>query len=88
MTADKGSEFHDYERIERLTTVKFYFAKPYHSWERGTCENTNGLIRQYLPKQMSMRSVTQLDCNAIASKLNNRPRKVLNLSSPEEAYYG
>jgi IS30 family transposase len=87
LTADNGSEFHDYERIERLTGAMFYFAKPYHSWERGTCENTNGLIRQYLPKWMSMSRLTQLGCNAIAEKLNDRPRKVLNLLCPEEAYY-
>ena len=75
ITADNGTEFHGYEDIERVTDVKFYFAQPYHSWERGTNENTNGLIRQYLPKGMSMEGLTQLQCNAIADKLNNRPRK-------------
>ena len=50
ITLDNGTEFHDYERVELLTGVKFYFATPYQSWERGTNENTNGLIRQYLPK--------------------------------------
>lgn len=86
LTADNGSEFHDYKRIERLTGATFYFAKPYHSWERGTSENTNGLIRQYLPKQLSMENTTQWDCNAIAEKLNSRPRKVLELSSPNQAH--
>lgn len=51
ITADNGTEFHSYKRIEEATGVKFYFATPYHSWERGTNENTNGLIRQYLPKR-------------------------------------
>lgn len=88
VTADNGSEFHDYKRIERLTGAKFYFAAPYHSWERGTSENTNGLIRQYLPKGMSMAGVTQWDCNAITKRLNRRPRKILNLSTPEQAHYG
>ena len=88
VTADNGSEFHDYERIERLTGVKFFFAAPYHSWERGTSENTNGLIRQYLPKKASMVGVTQWECNAIAKRLNRRPRKILNLSTPEQAHYG
>ena len=88
ITADNGSEFHNYKRVESLTGVKFYFAKPYHSWERGTSENTNGLIRQYLPKQASMVDVTQWDCNAIAQRLNSRPRKILNLSTPEQAHYG
>ncbi len=58
ITADNGTEFHGYEDIERITDVKFYFAQPYHSWERGTNENTNGLIRQYLPKGMSMEGLT------------------------------
>jgi IS30 family transposase len=87
LTADNGSEFHDYKRIEKLTGSTFYFAKPYHSWERGTCENTNGLIRQYLPKKLSMAPINQWDCNAIALKLNSRPRKVLDLFSPNQAHY-
>ena len=87
ITADNGSEFHDYERVERRTGVRFYFAAPYHSWERGTCENTNGLIRQYVPKRASMAGLTQWDCEAIADKLNNRPRKILDLMTPFDAHY-
>jgi transposase, IS30 family len=86
VTLDNGSEYHDYKRIERLTGVKFYFAAPYHSWERGTSENTNGLIRQYLPKKASMAKIDQWMCNAIAKKLNRRPRKTLNLRTPEQAH--
>ena len=71
ITADNGTEFHGYADIEELTDVKFYFAQPYHSWERGTNENTNGLIRQHLPKGTSMEELTQHQCNAIADKLNN-----------------
>lgn len=88
LTSDNGSEFHDYKRVEELTGVTFYFAAPYHSWERGTSENTNGLIRQYVPKRASMAGLTQWDCNAIAKRLNTRPRKILSLSTPEEAHYG
>ena len=55
ITADNGTEFHQYKEIEKETGVLFYFAKPYHSWERGTNENANGLIRQFLPKNKSMR---------------------------------
>ena len=87
ITADNGTEFHGYESIEKKTGVKFYFATPYHSWERGTNENTNGLIRQYLPKSKSMASVTQHQCNAIAAKLNSRPRKLLGFFTPEECVY-
>jgi len=86
ITSDNGSEFHNYKDIEAATGVEFYFATPHHSWERGTCENTNGLIRQYLPKRTSMAHVTQADCDAIAAKLNSRPRKRLGYKTPEECY--
>ncbi|MGW8180679.1 MAG: IS30 family transposase [bacterium] len=87
ITADNGTEFHGYKSIERKTGVKFYFATPHHSWERGTNENTNGLIRQYLPKAKSMASVNQHQCNAIAAKLNSRPRKTLGFFTPEECIH-
>ena len=73
-------------RSRRPPACEFYFATPHHSWERGTNENTNGLIRQYLPKRTSMAHVTQADCDAIAAKLNSRPRKRLGYRTPEECY--
>ena len=87
ITADNGTEFHSYKKIEKATGVKIYFATPYHSWERGTNENTNGLIRQYLPKRKSMAHVTQHDCNRIAKKLNARPRKRYGYETPEERFH-
>lgn len=86
ITADNGTEFHHYPAIERATKARFFFATPHHAWERGTNENTNGLIRQYLPKRQSMARLTQDDCRAIANKLNRRPRKRLNYRTPEECY--
>lgn len=86
ITADNGTEFHGYDVIERVTDALFYFANPYRSWERGTNENTNGLIRQYLPKRQSMADVSQHQCNAIAKKLNTRPRERLGFKTPEECY--
>jgi IS30 family transposase len=86
ITADNGTEFHSYRDIEAATGVEFYFATPHHSWERGTNENTNGLIRQYLPRRTSMAHVTQADLDAITAKLNNRPRKRLGFKTPEECY--
>lgn len=86
ITADNGTEFHSYKRIEEAPGVEFYFATPHHSWERGTNENTNGLIRQYLPKRTSFAHVTQADCEMIAAKLNSRPRKRLGYKTPEECY--
>ena len=84
ITADNGVEFHGYKKLERKHNLDFYFAFPYHSWERGTNENTNGLIRQYLPKGCSMEKLTQRECNMIANSLNNRPRKRYNYMTPKE----
>jgi IS30 family transposase len=82
ITVDNGPEFHGYEEIERATGVTIYFATPYASWERGTNENTNGLIRQYVPKRTSMKRLTQDRCDAIARALNNRPRKRHGFRTP------
>ena len=86
ITADNGTELHGYERVERLTGALFYFARPYHSWERGSNENANGLLRQYLPKGMSMAGLTQHQCNAIVHQLNTRPRKRLGFRTPLECF--
>lgn len=88
ITFDNGTEFHAYKELEQRFPLKCYFATPYHSWERGTNENLNGLIRQYIPKKVSMSSVTQAYCDAMANRLNSRPRKRHGYKSPEEVYYG
>jgi IS30 family transposase len=88
ITADNGTEFHDYESVEDATGVTFYFATPYHSWERGSNENLNGLLRQYLPKRTSLAGLSQRHCDAIARSLNTRPRKRLGYRTPEECFYG
>jgi transposase, IS30 family len=87
VTADNGTEFHNYQRIEACTKALFYFARPYHSWERGSNENANGLIRQYLPKGTSLAGLSQHQCNSIARKLNTRPRKRLGFRTPLECYH-
>src|SRR3989475_3223855 len=86
ITVDNGTEFHEYVALEQATATRFYFATPHHAWERGTNENTNGLLRQYLPKGQSMAHLTQADCDRIARKLNQRPRKRLGYRTPEECY--
>ncbi len=88
ITSDNGTEFHDYASVEAATGVTFYFATPYHSWERGSNENFNGLLRQYLPKRTSQARLTQRDCDAIAKELNTRPRKRLGYRTPEECFLG
>src|SRR3569833_4048748 len=75
ITADNGTEFHSYKKIEANLGAPVYFASPHHAWERGTNENTNGLIRQYLPKRSTLTSLTHLQSSAIANALNNHPRK-------------
>jgi IS30 family transposase len=86
VTVDNGTEFHGYKAIEAATAADFFFATPHHSWERGTSENTNGLIRQYAPKRTSLAHLTQNDCDSIARRLNNRPRKRLAYRTPAERY--
>jgi IS30 family transposase len=86
VTSDNGTEFHGHAALEAATQALFYFATPHHAWERGTNENTNGLVRQYLPKRTSMAHLTQQDCDAIARQLNQRPRKRLGYRTPEECY--
>ena len=87
ITADNGTEFHKYAAIEERTQTTFYFATPYHSWQRGTNENTNGLIRQYLPRGTSMTQLNQRQCNEIARRINTRPRKRLAYQTPLECFY-
>jgi IS30 family transposase len=86
ITSDNGTEFHDYAALEAQTQARFYFATPHHAWERGTNENTNGLVRQYAPKRHSVAHLTQHDGTALARHLNQRPRKRLGYRTPEECY--
>lgn len=87
ITFDNGTEFHDYALLEKRFPVRIYFATPYHSWERGSNENFNGLLRQYLPKGTCMSSVTQAQCDHIGDDINNRPRKRLGFNTPASLYH-
>ena len=86
VTEDNGSEGVGYRRIERAVDARFYFATPYHAWERGTNEDTNGVIRQFVPKGHSMRDLTQRDCTQIARALNRRPRKRLGFRTRRNVF--
>lgn len=86
ITFDNGTEFHDYEQLERRFKVKCYFATPYHSWERGANENLNGLVRQYLPKGLCLRLISQAQSDQITKHLNDRPRKRHNFKTPREVF--
>jgi transposase, IS30 family len=85
MTLDNGTEMQSYELLERLTPLSVFFAYPYHSWERGTNENTNGLLRQYFPKRSSL-AVGQAQLDLAVQLLNTRPRKRLDYRTPAEVF--
>lgn len=87
MTADNGHEFAQHEKITKALGAPFYFAHPYHSWERGTNENTNGLIRQYFPKNTNFLHVSAAEVAAVEKKINNRPRAVLESKTAHEVFF-
>lgn len=86
ITFDNGSEFARHEDMARALPVDIYFADPYSSYQRGTNENTNGLIRRYLPKGTSFRDLVQEKLDLIVEELNNRPRKCLGYRTPNEVF--
>lgn len=88
ITYDNGPENAEYEAIERESKVDIYFANPYHSWERGSNENCNKLIRQFFPKGMPFDSITEKQVKKVERLLNNRPRKRLGYKTPNEVFYG
>jgi len=87
VTVDNGKEFAAHEKISEALGADVYFAHPYSSWERGTNENTNGLIRQYFPKSRSLRNLNQKEVQSTADRLNNRPRKKLDFRTPHEILF-
>lgn len=88
LTYDNGKEFAHHLDVAEKLGAKGFFAHPYHSWERGLNENTNGLIRQYLPKGSSFDALSKKDIQNIMDKLNNRPRKCLGIKTPNQVFFG
>ena len=88
ITSDNGKEFANHEQIAKRLKCDFYFAHPYSSYERGTNENTNGLIRQYFPKNRDFRTITDSEIIRAMKRLNNRPRKRLGYKTPNEVFFG
>ena len=87
ITPDRGSEFASYTNVESKLDCEFYFALPHHPWERGTNENTNGLLREYFPKGHSLNGVSEQEVQAVYDKLNKRPRKRLGYLTPYEVFH-
>lgn len=88
ITSDNGKEFANHEQIAKRLKCDFYFAHAYSSYERGTNENTNGLIRQYFPKNRDFRTITDNEIIHAMKRLNNRPRKRLGYKTPNEVFFG
>ena len=86
LTYDNGSENAGHTEINRVLGTKSYFCHPYHSWEKGTVENTNGLIRRFFPKETNFDNITDEQLQELESWLNNRPRKCLNFKTPQEVF--
>lgn len=87
ITGDNGTEFAEHQRIAKLLKTEFFFTHPYSSWEKGLIENTNKLIRQYIPKHTSFNHINNQQIKQIQYKINNRPRANLNFYSPKEIFF-
>lgn len=86
ITYDNGVQFAKHQDTEQKLNIDIYFANPYHSWERGTNENTNGLLREYYPKGSNFAGIVQKDLDNIVKTINNRPRKRHNYNTPQEIW--
>jgi IS30 family transposase len=87
ITSDNGKEFAYHKEVSQAIKADFYFANPYHSWERGLNEHTNGLIRQYLPKQTDFTQTSKEEIVTVQNSINHRPRKSLNYQTPYEVFF-
>jgi IS30 family transposase len=87
ITGDNGKEFAEHVRIAEALKANFYFAHPYSAWERGTNENTNGLVRQYFPKKTNFSKVALSETKVVVDRLNHRPRKCLDFKTPFEVFF-
>ena len=87
ITSDNGKEFSYHEEVAKKLDTEFYFANPYQSWQRGLNEHTNGLIREYFPKNMPFNDITDEQIVEVQNKLNRRPRKILGYKTPAEVFF-
>ena len=88
LTYDRGKEMAEHRLLTEATGIKVYFAHPQSPWERGTNENTNGLLRQFFPKRTDFSKLSRREIKHVQTLMNGRPRKVLHWRTPSEAFYG
>ena len=86
ITYDNGSENTEHERVNKVIGTLSFFCAPYHSWEKGTVENTIGLVRRFIPKRTDLAKLTKMDIHFVEQRLNNRPRKCLGFQTPTEVF--
>lgn len=87
LTYDQGKEMARHEELAQRLELRVYFADPHSPWQRPSNENANGLIREYLPKGLELSTISQAQLNALAERLNGRPRKVLGFQTPAEVFH-
>ena len=87
LTVDNGKEFAYHQKVDAVLNIQTFFADPYCSWQRGSNENFNGLLRQYIPKKRRMQTVTDEELAMIENRLNHRPRKRLGFKTPHEVFH-
>ena len=87
LTLDNGKEFSQHQQIDQALGLQTYFADPYSRWQRGSNENFNGLLRQYVPKKRALSTLTQEELTMIENRLNHRPRKRLGIKTPYEVFH-
>ncbi len=87
LTWDRGTEMADHKRFTVATKIRVYFCDPQNPWQRGSNENMNGLLRQYFPKGTDLSAYSQAQLDAVARRLNERPRKTLNFDTPAQLFH-
>ena len=87
LTSDNGREFANHQQIASQLKARFYFAHPFAAWERGTNENTNGLVRQYFSKNCDFTIITDAEVEHVVQRLNTRPRKTLGFRTPQQVFF-
>ena len=86
ITFDNGKENYNHQKLQNWLGLKTYFCDPYCAWQKGANENTNGILRRYIPKKASLKNLSQFELDSIIDEINNKPKKCLNYATPREVF--